>query len=282
MGIFDNKREETNVLTYEDLIKTEKLLRKTNFRSHTVIFDEVLPKHTTREKEHTYMELFKFHTVKPTPSIIWKTLLENIETQPGEIEELTLFARYCILQLEPYFKKAKASAAVSYPIPDACKLLAVSYAQFTSLRYSFPDTYPNFVESSLRIPYYMAKQLYPLGVDVATCFRKLFDRQSLSNVETEHIIADLSAVKNDKYIGLTTWMLDNISIDYYFSHVVSIVPHTDRKIPVRDKGEITWYIVDVLNNKLKDIPDGILLPPEKVSIPEFVYTPPPSEEEVPF
>lgn len=241
----------------------------------------------TTKKEHT-MELFKFTTVRPPAEVIWDTLLKaDIKHTNGISLDHSRFAMFCILQLEPDFKKAKQSAIHASHIHEAAALIGVTKEQFLSINTNIPTHYPSWVNLSLYQPYYMAKQLLHLGADGAVCIKKLLGRpEEFSKEERAHMGVDWMGYSSKEYIGLTAWMLDNVPIDYYFQHSIKF-DLSRTVVPIIDRAGMSEYIKSSLEEAIAGSENSMLKANEQIYIPQFVFMPyvphPPYEsEEVPF
>lgn len=221
------------------------------------------------------MELFKFTTVKPPAETVWKTLVDaDIQPQEGISADIIRFCMYVILQTSKDFVQAKKTIVKPGIVMLAANILNVLPSSITSLQ--MPKLgYPNWVSEALYIPYYIIKQLYTRAStgQHKVMFHALFDRPTPSDAEYDHIVADVAFSVQDSYKGLTTWMLDNVPIDFYFQHAVKIDPNAEM-YPIASKEDMITYIKDVLRNAIEETPDSILHRGYKGKcISGFVYTP---------
>lgn len=228
------------------------------------------------------MELFKFATVRPPAEVIWDTLLKaDIKHTNGTSLDHSRFAMFCILQLEPDFKKAKQSAIHASHIHEAAALIDVTKEQFLSINTNIPTHYPSWVNLSLYQPYYMAKRLLRLhAYDVG--MKQLFDRTEISSEEYSHISTDKVASHRGEYSGLTAWMLDNVPIDYYFQHSIKF-DLSRTLVPIIDRAGMSEYIKSSLEEAIAGSENSMLKANEQIYIPQFVFMPyvphPPYESE---
>jgi hypothetical protein len=225
---------------------------------------------TIPSKKGSPMELFKFATTKPSAEVIWNTLLKaDIKHAEGTSLDHFRFAMYCILQLEPDFKKAKKTALGTSRVYDAATLLGITKDQFLSINTNIPTHYPSWVYLSLYHPYYMAKQLFHLHVSYDIAMKQLFDRTETSEQEFAHLIADQVASYSQDYSGLTAWMLDNVSVDFYFQHVVEFSKSVEPTV-VTSKEDIISHLVQELETFIPACYNSMLPVGIHILIPQFI------------
>jgi hypothetical protein len=168
--------------------------------------------------------LFQFTTVKPNAATIWGTLCHHdITATSGYTVDEIRFYMFVVLQLREDFKAAKElcnnyesrTTELYVAVKD---LLVLPSAQPASPLRVPPADLPLWVDHMLYIPYYMMKQL---GAVKADLWGKLFDRETATEMEENHLVGDLRPISKS-ITAYKLWYYGNDIIAEKYSDIFAI------------------------------------------------------------
>jgi hypothetical protein len=170
------------------------------------------------------MEMFKFQTVKPSVVVIWSTLFNHhITATAGHTVDELRFYMFVVLQLRTDFKSAKELCNNYESRPAELKTAVVDLLNLDeeqSTKYLRPPQadLPLWVDHMLYIPYYMLKQL---GAVKAYLWTRLFDRETTTEMEDDHLVADLKPI-SESITAYKLWYYGNDIIAEKYSDIFAI------------------------------------------------------------
>jgi hypothetical protein len=224
------------------------------------------------EKEPTMKPLFQFTTVRPNAEVIWSTLFNHhITATAGHTVDELRFYMFVVLQLREDFKSAKElcnnyeSRAHELKIAMV-DLLNLDTEQSTKHLRVPPADLPLWVDLDhmLYIPYYMLKQLGLVRIDL---WRRLFDRETVTEMESDHLVTDLLPI-SESITAYKLWYYGNDIIAEKYSDIFE-VDNTCIHLTIYSKVELITVLNEYVLEQITDSDSHIYDYSYKISIPQF-------------